>query len=231
MVARRPRPDARSLVMAGGRSIPRPPQAPPSRPAPPPDDTVPNPLLRKAAGELAAVWAQIAGCSACGRSDAPRAYGTGHPQAPVMLLKGRPAPEDLETSNAFAAEAEALAKAFDALGIPSSWLYGTTALRCGEAPSEPGELRACSAHLLAEIEAVCPRVLVAFGPEAAEAIATLDGRCGLVVPAEPSRGEPVAIRSELVLLVTEPLPEGVTAKDAKRRLWRDLRLVPELVGS
>lgn len=226
MVARRPRPDARSLVMAKGRSIPRPPDVPLQRPAPPPETAVPDPLLRKAAGEVAAVWALIRACPDCGPLDAPRAYGTGHPQAPVMLLKGRPSPADVEASNAFAGEAEALGKAFDALGVPLSWLYGTAAIRSGAESSG-----VCATHLLAEIEAVAPRVIVAFGAEAAGALVALDGRCGLRVPDDPAPGEPLTLRAGLWAVITEPLPEGIQSKDAKRRLWRDLQRVPALVTS
>jgi uracil-DNA glycosylase len=202
--------------MPTGRRIPRSPSTPPSRPPPPGDDGQTDPLVRKAAGELVSLWARIQACEACGRPSAERAYGTGHPLAPIMLLKDGPSPEDLESTNAFASEAEALTKAFEALGIPASWLYGTTSATCSQ-------------HLLEEIEAVSPRVLVAFGEPAAKAIAALDGRCGLGVPADLPTGKPVPLRSDLVLLVTEALPEGVTNKEAKRRLWRDLRNVPGLL--
>jgi hypothetical protein len=33
-----------------------------------------------------------------------------------------------------------------------------------------------------------------------------------------------------MLVATEPLPEGVTGRDPKRRLWRDLQTVPRLLG-
>jgi uracil-DNA glycosylase len=133
-----------------------------------------------------------------------------------MLLKERPSTEDLETTNAFTSEAEALTKAFEALSISVSWLYGTTAAVCPK-------------HLLEEIEALSPRVLVAFGSAAAAAVGTLDGRCGLSVPSDFEQGKPTSVRSDLWLLVTEPLPEGISQKDAKRRLWRDLRNVPGLL--
>ncbi len=148
-----------------------------------------------------------------------------------MLVKERPTPEDLESTNAFTSEAEALTKAFEALGIPMSWLYGATAVRCGDAPASTDELKACAMHLLIEIEAISPRVIVAFGPRAAESLVALDGRCGLSVPADLPTGEPVPIRADLVLLVTESLPEGISQKDAKRRLWRDLHALPALVGT
>lgn len=148
-----------------------------------------------------------------------------------MLVKEKPSSEDLESTNAFTSEAEALTKAFEALGIPMSWLYGTTAVRCGEDAATSEDSAACAGHLLAEIEAVGPRVIVAFGPRAAGALSALDGRCGLSVPGDIARGRPVPVRSDVVVVVTEPLPEGVTQKDAKRRLWRDLQALPALLGS
>lgn len=216
--------------MPAGRKIPRPPATSPRRPAPPTDETELDTAVTKAAGELTAIWAEIRACDSCPRcSDSERVLGTGHPRAPIMLIKEHPSPEDLETTNAFTAEAEALTKAFDALGIPLSWLYGTAAVRCGTGPATGDEVKACSAHLLAEIEAVGPSVLVAFGPRAAEAVRSLDGRCGITAPEDVAQGSSSRIRSDLVLLVTEPLPEGITGREAKRRLWRDLRAVPGLL--
>jgi uracil-DNA glycosylase family 4 len=229
MAARKQRPDAHSLVMGPGRKIPRSPSPKPARPPLPGADGEIDPLVRKAAGELNTGWTRIRECEACGRACPDRSYGTGYPRAPIMLVKERPSVEDLESTNAFASESDALTKAFDALGVPMSWLYGGTAVRCGSAPATTEEVVACAQHLLAEIEAVGPRVIVAFGSRAAEAVAALDGRCGLSVPSDPKQGKPVSVRSDLVLLVTEALPEGVTQKDAKRRLWRDLRTLPGLL--
>ena len=216
--------------MPPGRKIPRPPATGPRRPAPPNDDAQPDAAVRKAAGELMAVWAEIRACDACPRcTSAERAFGTGHPRAPIMLVKEHPSDEDLELTNAFATEAEPLTKAFDALGIPLSWLYGTTAVRCGTQPATSDDVTACAVHLLGEIEAVTPRVIVAFGARAAEAIRALDGRCGITVPEDLAQGTSSQIRSDLALVITESLPDGLTGKEAKRRLWRDLQALPALL--
>lgn len=215
--------------MPQGRRIPRPPSPAPRRPDAPEDGDATDPLVAKAAGELIVGWAKIRSCEDCERACADRAYGTGHPRAPIMLVKERPAREDLESTNAFASDAEALTKAFDALGIPASWLFGSTAVRCGDAAANREEVRACAQHLLLEIEAVAPRVIVAFGELATQAVVALDGRCGLKIPPQVARGEAIRIRSSLTLVVTEALPGGLTNKEAKRRLWRDLRLLPDLL--
>ena len=34
---------------------------------------------------------------------------------------------------------------------------------------------------------------------------------------------------DLSLLLAEPLPDGLTEQDAKRRLWRDLQALPKLL--
>ncbi len=217
--------------MPSGRSIPRPPAPRPVRPDPPSDESEIDADVLKAAGELNEASARISACTACDRASEDRAYGTGHPRAPILLVKERPSPEDLEATNAFASDAEALTKAFGALGVPVPWLYGSTAVRCGASESSSDQVKACAGHLLAEIEAVQPRVIVAFGPRVMEGIRSLDGRCGLRVPEEVAQGAAVQIRSDLVLMLTEPLPEGVTQKDSKRRLWRDLKALPELLGS
>src|SRR5205814_5555951 len=145
---------SRGLTMPPGRRIPRPPDTRPERPPLPENsDTVVTPDVVKAAGELITLATAIRACEACGRSAAARALGTGYPRALVMLVKDAPSPPDLESGNAFSDEAEALTKAFEALSIPIAWVYATTAVRCGDGTPGPDELRACSAHLVTEIEA------------------------------------------------------------------------------
>jgi uracil-DNA glycosylase len=140
--------------MPPGRRIPRPPDTPPERPPLPdvPDGDV-QPEVAKAAGELASLAARIRACDACGRAGSARVLGSGFPRAPVMLLKDAPSAEDVESGNAFTAEAEALTKAFDALHVPIGWVYGSTAVRCGTRDASDAETKACSDHLLTEIEA------------------------------------------------------------------------------
>lgn len=216
--------------MPPGRSIPRPPPSRPRKPKLPDEAGAPNPDLVKASGELVALAATIRGCTACDRACPDRALGTGYPRAPIMLVKEHPSAADAEAGSAFTEEAEALAKAVEALGIPLSWVYGSTAVRCGAGPANFDQMKACSVHLLIELEAVLPRVIVAFGAKTVEVLRALDGQCGLRVPEEVPSGEAVVLRSDLTLVLTESLPEGLTQKEAKRRLWRDLRLIPELLG-
>jgi hypothetical protein len=74
-----------------------------------------------------------------------------------------------------------------------------------------------------------PSVVIAFGPRAVEAVRALHGRCGIDVPNEVPQGTPVHLRPGLVLIATEPLPEGVSLKESKRRLWRDLQQIPQFL--
>src|SRR5690348_14566719 len=127
----RRRTDGRSLVMPPGRSIPRPPPTRPKKPKPPEDASAPGTDLQKAAGELVSLAAEIRACTACDRECPDRALGTGYPRAPIMLLKEQPSAADAEAGEAFVEDADALTKAFEALGIPLSWIYGSTAVRCG----------------------------------------------------------------------------------------------------
>jgi len=210
--------------MPPGRSIPRPPPSRPKKPTPPSEGEIPV-ALQKASGELLALSTRIRACTACDRSCPKRAYGTGYPRAAVMLLKDRPSKADLESSGSLTDEADALTKAFAALGVPISWVYGSTAVRCGDGEATGDQLKACATHVLVEIEAVAPRVIVVFGEKALESLRALDGRCGIRVPDEVPRGEVASVRSDLAVILTEDLPQGVTQKDAKRRLWADLQLV------
>src|SRR5262245_37771453 len=102
--------------MPPGRSIPRPPATRPRKPKLPDDAPPLDSSLVKASGELTSLATKIRACSACDRACPDRAYGTGYPRAPVMLVKDEPSAADLETGGAFADEADALTKAFGALG-------------------------------------------------------------------------------------------------------------------
>jgi uracil-DNA glycosylase family 4 len=205
----------------GPRSIPRSPATRRKKERIPEPPAVPL-LVAKAAGDLVALAAAIRACEVCGVADEPFALGSGYPRAPVMLVGDRPSEADLESGVAFTDEAEALDKAFAGLGMSLSHLYGTTVIRSASG-------RPCADHLLAEIEAVEPCVLVAFGPKTVDGLRALSGRCGLVVPDDVPQSAPVLLRVGLHLIATEPLPSGVTQKDSKRRLWRDLQQVPALV--
>ncbi len=206
----------------GKRAIPRAPSTRRKTQRPPDAPDVP-PLVAKAAGDLIALASAIRDCEVCGGPDARFAFGSGFPRAPVMLVAERPTDDDLEAGAVFTAEADALDKAFSALQIPLSWVYGTSVVR-----SDAG--RPCPEHLLAEIEAVEPVVLVAFGPRAIDGIRSLEGKCGIAVPDATPQGEAIGLRPGLVLIGTEPLREGVNHPDAKRRLWRDLQGIPALIG-
>jgi uracil-DNA glycosylase family 4 len=174
--------------MAPGRRIPRVEAPPPDRP-PPPDgaDVEAPPVVANAAGELTALAARIRICEACARASGERVYGTGYPRAAVMLLADRPAEGDLGCGSAFSAFAEPLDRAFTALGIPLGWVYGSTAVRCATHTPSSDELKACASHLLVEVEAVGPRVIVAFGNHIAME-ETFDGSLQRIFGAAP--GEP-----------------------------------------
>lgn len=227
MPAARRGPDERPLEMPQGRRIPRPSER--RQPAKRVRVERTEGPIAKAGAELAALASTVRACTACARAADARAFGTGFPRARLFLIKGSPADVDLATGNAFAGESDALTKALDALGIPLSWVYGTVAVRCGADDPSADELDACAPHLLVELEAVAPRVVVAFGEGAVTALRALDGRCGIAVPEDVQQGEPVALRTGLVLVVTEPLPEGVRVQRAKRRLWKDLQQLPRLL--
>jgi uracil-DNA glycosylase family 4 len=212
--------------MPPGRKIPRSPSERPDLPAPPRDAGAPPALrdqLEKAGAELRSLAADIAACNACGRAGDARVLGSGYPRARIMLLKDRPSEADATAGTAFVTEAPQLEKAFERLRIPVSWIWASTALRCGTSRAETDDIRACATHLLVEIEAVQPAIVVAFGDKALDAVRALDGRCGIRAPETIENGALVALRPGLDLLCTEPLPLGLTEPESKRRLWRDLR--------
>lgn len=213
----------------GSRTIPR--SRPPKRTKADAGQTPEiAPTIGKAAGELIAVSNRIRGCDACDRAQPQRAYGTGFPRARVLVVSEQPSVADLNTEGALTDEADALDKAFSALGVELTALYGTTAVRCGSAPASAPQVEACAIHLLLEIEAIEPTVIVACGPRAVDAIRALDGKCGIVVPEDTPQGTAVRLRPGLSMVPTEPMPQAVTKTDSKRRFWKDLQQIPTLLA-
>lgn len=165
---------------AAAKVAPRP-AALPSRSAPA------SAVHRVAAGTLAALdWpelaAQAADCTACplcaGRTHS--VFGAGHGQADWMIVGDAPEADDDRSGEPFAGRAgQLLDNMLGALGltrgeaVPSRQVYVTHTVKCrppGQRSPEAAEVARCEPFLLRQLQLVQPRIILAMGSVAAQAL-------------------------------------------------------------
>ncbi|HEX7438909.1 MAG TPA: uracil-DNA glycosylase [Caldimonas sp.] len=158
------------------------------RPAAPPTRSAPEPAAhRAAAGTLATLdWpelaAQAAACTACplcaGRTHS--VFGAGHHQADWMIVGDAPESEDDRSGEPFAGRAgQLLDNMLGALGLtrgaaaPSRQVYVTHTVKCrppGQRSPEAVEVARCEPFLLRQLQLARPRIILAMGSVAAQAL-------------------------------------------------------------
>ncbi len=149
---------------------------PPAQAARPPAAGSPADTPEARAAALAALRAQTAACRGCAlAAGEARLTGTGPCYNPaVAVVNGAQLPGDDPIAIGSRLEGEAgalLDKMFGAIGLPRASLYLTPALKCPAAGRPTATaLRACAAHLRAELTLVNPRAIVLLGPVAARAL-------------------------------------------------------------
>ncbi len=136
----------------------------------------PSPEARERAEALAAAAAEASGCTACKLSRGRKnvVFGSGHADAELMLIgEGPGAQEDRQGLPFVGPAGELLTKILRAIDVERSEVYIANVVKC-RPPSnrdpEPEEVTACRGFLERQIELVRPRVIVALGRVAAQAL-------------------------------------------------------------
>ncbi len=125
---------------------------------------------------LAAVAAEAQGCTACKLSGGRQhvVFGSGNPDAELMLVgEGPGAAEDREGLPFVGPAGELLTKILRAIGMERSEVYIANVVKCRPPHNrdpESDEVTACRGYLERQIELVQPRVIVALGRVAAQAL-------------------------------------------------------------
>jgi uracil-DNA glycosylase family 4 len=140
-------------------------------------------------------------------------FGSGNPQAELMLVGEGPA-EDLDARGA---AGELLTRILQAIELRREDVYVASIVKC----AEPGELAACRGQLEQEIARVQPRVLVALGEAAAEAL--LEGS-GKASPVSRMRGQWAQVRGIPTMITYHPAAL-LRNPGLKRPTWEDMQQV------
>lgn len=180
------------------------------------DDEIREKYLERAIRELNSLAHEIHACDECPRGNLMPVLGSGHPQADIFLLKQTAKPAEVEEGVAFYGRAgAALTKSFKRLGIDPLTVYGTVVVKCPVEPVEASET--CTARVLDELMIVQPRIVVAMGEAALDALVAL-GMPGSTPP-KPTLGEIQRWTAHCEVLFTPDLDECLDDEPAKRAFW------------
>ena len=178
-----------------------------------------------AAGALAGIREDLGDCTRCklytlGRKQI--VFGVGNPSADLMFVGEAPgADEDMQGEPFVGRAGQLLTKIIEAMGFTRKDVYIANVLKCrppGNRNPEPDEVAQCQPFLFRQIETVQPKVMVALGTFAAQAL--LDTKD----PISRLRGRAWPCRDRLLVPTFHPA-FLLRSPDRKRDTWDDMKLV------
>ena len=185
------------------------------------DDEIQEKYLERAIRELNELTHRLQECSHCPRGNLMPVLGSGHPQADIFLLKFAPTAAEIEEGVAFYGRAgNALRKSFKRLNIDPLVVYGTLCVKCPVSdPSMAGG--ECIERIVEELAIVQPRMIVAMGERAVEALN--DVEVPLSNTLEPRHGEIQPFTPTIDALCVPEIDESLDSEESKREFWAAFR--------
>jgi DNA polymerase len=182
-------------------------------------------------------------CRALGTLFETVVFATGDPTSDVVVVGEAPGAEEESIRKPLAGPArDKLSQMLKAMGLPIENVYfsnvvkfrpkkGDGRLQGGSnRPPTGDEMRVCLPYLRREIEAVCPRVILALGKTAAEGLLDKGGTINSFRQESlVFAGVPVVVTEHpLKILRDEREMSPHKAKEKKRAVWEDMLKVMEL---
>lgn len=237
-------PHAQHRAATGTLESAPPPQAPP--PNPPPQAPQPveaaeskpeSPIDPDRQSAIAALRERALVCQKCPhlvRSRKQVVFGVGDIYSPLMFVGEAPGADEDEQGEPFVGRAgQLLTRVIQAMGYSRETVYIANVLKCR--PDTPGqtsgnrkptvdEMKTCLPYLLAQIDLIKPKVIVALGGTA------MEGLFGEAVPITRHRGRFRTFRDTPVMPTYHPsyLLRNQSLK-VKREVWEDMLQVLELL--
>jgi uracil-DNA glycosylase len=186
----------------------------------------PNPAVRLV--EIRDVLGDCQRCRLCsGRKKI--VYGVGSPTAPVMFIGEGPGADEDRTGEPFVGAAgQLLTKMIGAMGLTREQVYIANCVKCRPPENrtpQADELALCMPFLHAQIEAIQPKVIVALGKTAAQAL------IGEHVSITKIRGVWRSFRKGPIKMMPTYHPSFLLRTPSeKRAAWADLQLVMKELG-
>lgn len=179
---------------------------------------------------LAALRPGVLACQKCPNLVASRknvVFGVGNPNSPLLFVGEAPGADEDEQGEPFVGKAgQLLTRIIQAMGLERKDVYIANILKCR--PDTPGqtagnrkpttdEMQTCIPHLLAQIDIIQPRVIVALGATAVE------GLLGKTIGITKLRGNWQSFHQTPVMPTYHPayLLRNQSLSE-KRKVWEDM---------
>src|SRR5271165_6979436 len=189
----------------------------PSGSMPVTDDQIREKYLERAIRELNSLTRDLQACPHCPRGNLTPVLGSGHPQADIMLLKFAPMPSEIEEGVAFYGRSgSALMKSFKRLAIDPLTVYGTLCVKCPVSDTSLAD-PACMTRVSEEVAIVQPKIIVAMGDDAFDALVDLD--LPLARPVTRRVGEVQSLTPSIDLLCVPDIDRSLDDELSKREFW------------
>ena len=214
--------------------------APPAAPAaaatpettPAPATVEPVQVFASSADALAALRIEIGhDCTRCklhtlGRKQV--VFGVGNPDADLMFVGEAPgADEDIQGEPFVGRAGQLLTKIIEAIGMTRGDVYIANLIKCrppGNRNPEPDEIEQCEPFLLRQVDQIKPKVIVALGKFATQALLRT------TEPITRIRGREFKYRDAILMPTYHPA-YLLRTPSAKREVWEDMKRVREILGS
>jgi len=178
---------------------------------------------------LAAIRADLGECVRCKLAGLGRkqiVYGVGNPSADLMFVGEAPgADEDIQGEPFVGRAGQLLTKIIEAMGFTRKDVYIANVLKCrppGNRNPEPDEVATCQPFLFRQIDVVQPKVMVALGTFAAQALLNTKD------PISRLRGRSWPCRDRLLVPTFHPA-FLLRSPERKRDTWDDMKLVLKIL--
>ena len=154
-------------------------------------------------------------------------FGTGNPNARIMFVGEAPGfYEDKQGEPFVGAAGKLLTELLESAGLSRKEIYIANVIKCRPPQNrnpEPDEVDTCEPFLFEQIAAVRPRVIVALGKFAAQALLRTDD------PISRLRGRPFDYRGATLVPTFHPA-YLLRNPSSKREVWEDMKLVKKLLS-
>jgi len=174
--------------------------------------------------ELSSLRTAAEACTRCRLAQGRQkvVFGAGNPAADLMLIGEAPgAEEDKQGLPFVGAAGELLTKIIQAMDMRREDVYIANILKCrppGNRDPQPDEIAACRSFLERQIELIQPKVIVALGRIAAQALLGNDGPLGQM------RGQWYSVRGVPAMVTYHPAAL-LRNQGLKRPTWEDMQQV------
>jgi uracil-DNA glycosylase family 4 len=179
---------------------------------------------------LAVIREDLGPCTRCKLHTLGRkqiVFGVGNPDADLMFVGEAPgADEDVQGEPFVGRAGQLLTKIIEAIGMKREDVYIANLIKCrppGNRNPEPDEVEQCEPFLLRQIDAIKPKVIVALGKFAAQALLRTSD------PITRLRGREYKYRDAILMPTYHPA-YLLRTPSAKREVWEDMKRVKAILS-